>query len=259
MIFINILNGKPILKNVLTHLYKLRKIYYGNYKNSGHIGLHVPNRDFTSVYNKGFLVRSYSTLSLTNVSNRDSLADSYDIKMKNFYEWFCGFVDAEGSFYIAINKICSFRFQINLHKNDINVLYYIQNSLGFGEARFYKNYASFTVTRLKDMTQLLNIFDNYPLQGSKWLGTFFFNYYHSSFKYYYNCKALYIFLMKNVHYLFISIDLIVYNLFISQLLFTKAKPSTFKGRNLFTPKGGTSLFRRYYSKKRYFFYFIWQI
>jgi hypothetical protein len=166
VILINILNSKPILKNIFTHLYKLRKINYGYYKNS-HIGLYVPNRDFTCIYNKGFLVRSYSTLSLTDVSNKDNLTD--DIKMKNFYEWFSGFVDAEGCFYISISKICSFRFQINLHKDDINVLHSIQKSLGFGEVRSYKNYASFTVTRLKDIAQLLKIFDKYPLQGSKWL------------------------------------------------------------------------------------------
>lgn len=73
------------------------------------------------------------------------------------------------SFYIAISKICSFRFQINLHKDDLNVLYYIQRLLGFGEVRLYNNYASFTITRLKDIAELINIFDKYPLQGSKWL------------------------------------------------------------------------------------------
>ena len=41
--------------------------------------------------------------------------------------------------------------------------------LYFGEVRLYNNYASFTVTRLKDIAQLINIFDKYPLQGSKWL------------------------------------------------------------------------------------------
>lgn len=49
------------------------------------------------------------------------------------------------------------------------MLYYIHKTLGFGEVRSYKNFSSFTVTRLKDIAQLLNIFAQYPLQGSKWL------------------------------------------------------------------------------------------
>lgn len=184
-VFINILNGRPILKNVLTHLYKLTKINYNNVatpcyggastgcysKNSrvSSLDLYTPlnNVGLTSVFNKGLLKRNYSYLSSTAVSNVHSLTE--DRNMRNFYEWFSGFTDGEGSFYIAISKVCSFRFQINLHKDDVNVLYYIHKSLGFGEVRYYKNYASFTVTRLKDIAQLLNIFGEYPLQGSKWL------------------------------------------------------------------------------------------
>jgi hypothetical protein len=122
--------------------------------------------------------RDYSILSSTVGSNGHSLTDSCNIVdvacatadlPKNFYEWFSGFTDAEGSFYIAISKNCSFRFQINLHKDDLNVLYYIHKSLGFGEVRSYNNYSSFTVTRLKDIAKLISILDKYPLQGSKWL------------------------------------------------------------------------------------------
>lgn len=77
----------------------------------------------------------------------------------NFYEWFSGFTDAEGNFYIHIGTICAFRFQMNLHKDDINVLHYIQKSLGFSpprgaEVRSYKNFSSYTVTKLKDIAQL---------------------------------------------------------------------------------------------------------
>nr|QYB19427.1 LAGLIDADG endonuclease [Monilinia fructicola]QYB19488.1 LAGLIDADG endonuclease [Monilinia fructicola]QYB19550.1 LAGLIDADG endonuclease [Monilinia fructicola]QYB19612.1 LAGLIDADG endonuclease [Monilinia fructicola]QYB19675.1 LAGLIDADG endonuclease [Monilinia fructicola] len=90
-------------------------------------------------------------------------------QMRNFYEWFAGFTDAEGNFYIVISGSCAFRFQINLHKDDIDVLYYIHKTLGFGEVRSYHNFSSFTVTRLKDIAQLLKIFAQYPLQGSKWL------------------------------------------------------------------------------------------
>lgn len=90
--------------------------------------------------------------------------------IRNFYEWLSGFTDGEGHFYILIKRSsCAFRFQINLDKDDINALYYIHKRLGFGEVRSYKNFSSFTITRLKDIAQLLKILDQYPLQGSKWL------------------------------------------------------------------------------------------
>ena len=173
MKFINFLNGRPELNIELTHLYKFRK-RYNSYNKNSHISpvyLHVPlkNLGLTFALNKSFLVRNYSILSSIARSKESCLTDSCDIEMKNFYAWFSGFTDGEGSFYIAISKICSFRFQINLHKDDLNVLYYIQKSLGFGEVRLYNNYGSFTVTRLKDIAQLINILEKYPLQGSKWL------------------------------------------------------------------------------------------
>lgn len=113
--------------------------------------------------------KNYTTIfrPANTVESQDTHLET--LSMRNFYEWFSGFVDAEGSFYIAIGRNCAFRFQINLHKDDINVLYYIHKTLGFGEVRSYHNFSSFTVTRLKDIALLLKIFDQYPLQGSKWL------------------------------------------------------------------------------------------
>lgn len=176
---INFLNGKPKFNIDPIHLYMarvlraLKKRYLKN-NNIGPIYLHVPlkNSGITYKLNKSLLVRNYSNLPLTTKS-KESIASpgisSNTKEMQNFYTWFSGFTDAEGSFYIAISKTCSFRFQINLHKDDLNVLYYIQRSLGFGEVRLYDNYASFTITRLKDIAQLVDIFKKYPLQGSKWL------------------------------------------------------------------------------------------
>lgn len=90
--------------------------------------------------------------------------------INNSYSWLSGFTDGEGFFYIVITgQTCSFKFQINLHKDDINVLYFIQKILGFGEVRSYINFASFTVTRLKDIAKIIDIFYEYPLQGIKWL------------------------------------------------------------------------------------------
>jgi hypothetical protein len=168
--FINFLNVKPKLNFELAHLYKFKRYNYYN-KNSLISPIYfVPLNQTLDVFalNKSFS-RNYSILSSTAGSKVPCSTDSLEREMKNFYAWFSGFTDAEGSFYIAISKTCSFRFQINLHKDDLNVLYYIQKSLGFGEVRLYNNYGSFTVTRLKDIAQLINTFYKYPLQGSKWL------------------------------------------------------------------------------------------
>jgi len=130
---------------------------------------------YTIEFKPFFIVKRFSTLSAVRSTESEqeretpSLPYLKESDMRNFYEWFVGFTDAEGSFYIAISRSCAFRFQINLHKDDIGVLNYIHKTLGFGEVRLYNNYSSFTVTRLKDIALLLNIFSLYPLQGSKWL------------------------------------------------------------------------------------------
>jgi hypothetical protein len=118
------------------------------------------------------LVRGFSALPwLSQARNVESgfTSSCPTLSMINFYEWLSGFTDGEGYFYIVISRSCAFRFQINLHKDDIDVLYYIHKTLGFGEVRSYNNFSSFTVTRLKDIAQLLEIFSRYPLNGTKWL------------------------------------------------------------------------------------------
>lgn len=161
-----------------------------------------------------FTVKGFSTLSAIRIATQSEPERGIinTDKMNNFYEWFSGFTDAEGVFYIAISYSCAFRFQINLHKEDIDALYYIHKT--FGEVRSYNNYSSYTVTRLKDIAQLLEIFYHYPLQGSKWLNTVYFfnkaNHYRNPIKDCSNCKAQFIVLMNNEHCLFIRGDLVAY-------------------------------------------------
>lgn len=52
---------------------------------------------------------------------------------KYFLYWFSGFTDAEGNFLVTIDrKYIKLRFKINLHIDDIEVLYTIKSNLGFG-------------------------------------------------------------------------------------------------------------------------------
>lgn len=132
----------------------------------------LSRENYTSVFRPTFLVRGFSLARAANTAKSEQERETSSCEgreMRNFYEWLGGFTDGEGSFYIVTGRSCAFRFQINLHKDDINVLYYIHKTLGFGEVRSYHNFSSFTVTRLKDIALLLNIFAQYPLQGSKWL------------------------------------------------------------------------------------------
>lgn len=171
-------NGKPKLTNY-TCLFIRRLLKFGGlqlfYTRSPSYILHfclARGKSHFTIFKPMFFSEKFgfSTSSVIRVTgserergiiNRDNL--------NNFYEWFCGFTDAEGSFYIVTGKRCAFRFQINLHKQDIDALYYIHKSLGFGEVRSYNNFASYTVTKLKDIVQLIEIFSHHPLRGSKWL------------------------------------------------------------------------------------------
>uniref|UniRef100_UPI001FA78B4A hypothetical protein n=1 Tax=Ciborinia camelliae TaxID=647257 RepID=UPI001FA78B4A len=120
-------------------------------------------RNYTSA---SFLLRDVN-LNVTTLSTQDS----------NFLQWFVGFTDAEGNF--IINRILkkdkittssfSFMFKITLHKDDEMVLRYINNKLGVGGVRFYKDECIFNVTDKKGVALLIDIFDKYNLNTTKHL------------------------------------------------------------------------------------------
>ena len=88
-----------------------------------------------------------------------------------------GFTDAEGSF--NINRLLgkdkktssnfAFMFKIALHKDDEMVLRYINNKLGIGGVRLYKDECIFNVTNPKGVALLIDIFDKYNLNTTKYL------------------------------------------------------------------------------------------
>ena len=158
--YINLLNDRPMTKftNINLSLSKPRSLLINK---SPLINNYNVTSNIFLLNRLGYIIRSFSANTNLNIDTIDK---------KNFFEWLSGFTDAEGHFYIAItNKTVSFRYQINLHKDDVDTLYFIQKFLGLGEVRFYRNYVSFTVTRLKDIGLIIDIFNKYPLQSTKWL------------------------------------------------------------------------------------------
>ena len=94
-----------------------------------------------------------------------STSNNLDVE---FYKWFSGFTDAEGSFMITpLAKGFSFRFSIGLHIDDLNVLNYIKDKLGFGKVYSNDNTCHFNVTKKEDILKLINIFDTYLLNSTK--------------------------------------------------------------------------------------------
>ena len=84
-----------------------------------------------------------------------------------------GFVDSEGNFYIeSQNNGRSFRFifQITLHIDDIDTLYYIKNKLGgIGEIRDRGSKVVYTIRTKKDIAKIIDIFTKNPLNSKKHL------------------------------------------------------------------------------------------
>lgn len=61
------------------------------------------------------------------------------------------------------------KFTIGFHIDDEYVLNFLKNKLGFGLVYHYKNTVSFTVTKKVDILKLIDIFDKYTLNTSKFL------------------------------------------------------------------------------------------
>jgi len=90
----------------------------------------------------------------------------------NFLEWLRGFTDAEGCFFIGVKKnvnYFSFTYTIQLHIDDIQVLYYIRDRLGIGRVRSFRTMATFEVNPLTELEVIIAIFSNYNLNSTKHL------------------------------------------------------------------------------------------
>lgn len=101
-------------------------------------------------------------------------ADNQQERLDN--NWIVGFVDGEGCFHVAINKIPKMtlgyqvlpEFRVVQHKRDIFVLKRIQKTLGVGTIR--KNHGDrfeLRVRALKELNKIVEFFDANPLMTKK--------------------------------------------------------------------------------------------
>lgn len=100
-----------------------------------------------------------------------SIDANKDISLKYFYEWLCGITDGEGTFYIYKKNGRTFEFNyiIGLHVDDVNMLYFIKEVLGTGKVITSGNLARFSITSIKGIEKIINIFTEYPLNTTKLL------------------------------------------------------------------------------------------
>jgi hypothetical protein len=88
----------------------------------------------------------------------------------DIYEWFCGLTDGEGSFLISTRGTnYMFTFKIKLHVDDTDMLNFIQKFLGIGKVYTYGNASEFSVNKQIEVKKILDIFNNYPLNSTKYL------------------------------------------------------------------------------------------
>ena len=91
--------------------------------------------------------------------------------VNNFYEWFTGLTDGEGSFNISIRNTqnFSFSFEITMHIDEEDLFKFIQQTLEVGKVSLSGNTARFSVNRREDIANIISIFIKYPLQSTKYL------------------------------------------------------------------------------------------
>lgn len=124
-------------------------------------------------------VRTYSTsLAPESIKNKGS----------NFYEWFGGFTDAEGTFYFKKqnNLHYVFIYQITLHVDDVDVLTLIKDTLGLGKITISKSVCAYTINKQEEIKEIIKIFTKYPLNSTKRLNFLAFK---EAFELYINSKA----------------------------------------------------------------------
>lgn len=137
---------------------------------SGPVLLAIPNMS-------KFLNRSHLKLAEDGRDLSPKLKEIIPNASKDFINWLVGFTDGEGSFSIkpdtrGTSLSIGFKFSIELHVDDIEILHKIAQTLGVGSVNLVKtrDSAIFSVYKLDDIVRvIIPIFQEFPLQTTKYL------------------------------------------------------------------------------------------
>ena|SRR5947207_211055 len=88
-----------------------------------------------------------------------------------FSSWLTGFVDGEGNFQVFLDRhYLRVVFRINLHIDDIDILYRVKEFLGVGTEISNQNSCVYSIGKVNDLlTVLFPLLDQNKLYTTKWL------------------------------------------------------------------------------------------
>jgi len=101
-------------------------------------------------------------------TTRKEKVDNSIIKNYDFFFWFIGFTEGDGSF--IVNKNGTLEFKVTQSSNDAQVLFYIKKNLGFGSVRSQdkvNNTHHFRVRDKKGFLKIIQIFNGFLFTEKK--------------------------------------------------------------------------------------------
>ena len=132
---------------------------------------------FNLITRRSGFVRNFSTklsenkLNVTSAASQVAEGGVRSTPSEEFFLWFSGFTDGEGNFLITLDRTyIRFRFKINLHIDDLQVLNIIKSNLNIGRIIVEEKRSScaFVVQNFSEIKDVLcPIFINFPLHTSK--------------------------------------------------------------------------------------------